>query len=179
MNKQAYINFTQPPTVILQNKVIIQQIDASNVHSYININIFANIIYNNFSNLCTEPYLVHSHESIIELLTNSNLHGWLILYGNTLLGYLLGETKTLYNGRYGYFLDYVYISKKYRSKHLGNVLMNRLIKYCREIEIIYITLICDFEDTRVMNFYKKYGFVKDKNLDNKQKHNVMCLCLKY
>ena len=44
-------------------------------------------------------------------------------------GYLLGEKETLPDGRYVFFIIYLYVSKKYRNNKIGSELLRRLHNY--------------------------------------------------
>lgn len=150
-------------------------INKYNINKFVNVNILSKIIYNNFIDLTNANYISHNKNEIFELLTNDQLNGYLLFDDNNLIGYLIGTTKILPDSRYVYFLNYIFIANKYKNKKLGSLLINNLIQYCEFLGIKIITLICDFNNSKVMNFYKKFGFVKDTSLNNNKQHNVLSL----
>jgi GNAT superfamily N-acetyltransferase len=155
--------------------IFIKSVNNTNIHQNININIFSNIIYNNFIELKNINYLIHNKKDIINLLLNKNFNGFLLFDNSKIIGYLIGKFTILSDGRYVYFLDYIYIAKNFRNKKLGELLINKLISYCLENGVNIITLICDYSDEKVIKFYNKFGFIKDTFLNNHKKHNILSL----
>lgn len=139
--------------------------------------VLAQIVYKNFSYLTKYPELQHNINSIVEAL-NANENLCYLLYHDThLIGYLIGDFRTLPDSRYAYYISYVYISEKYRNKKLGTRLMSRLINKCNEKGVKFIVLTCDVRDKKVVKFYQKYGFNKDPNLGGNKPHIVFSLYL--
>jgi|SRR5271166_640757 len=137
--------------------------------------LFADIIYNNFEYLTKFPELQHTKKDILDIF-NQDILCYLLYDGKKLIGYLVGDFRTI-DTRYVFYLSYVYIKQDYRNRKLGSELMNRLIKKCKDHGTKFIVLTCDTNDKKVVNFYKKLGFVIDKIHGGNKRHNVYCLYL--
>jgi ribosomal protein S18 acetylase RimI-like enzyme len=144
-----------------------------------NPELFANIIYNNFLYLTEFPHLSHNKKTIIDTLRLPNNLCFLVYNDDKLIGYLVGDFKTLNDQRYVYYISYLYVLESYRSNGLGGQLMNLLINRCKSLGVSFIVLTCDNHDPKVIKFYKKHGFVLDPILGLKasKRHQVMCLYL--
>lgn len=143
-----------------------------------NPQVLANVIYNNFSYLKDFPELGHTPGEITKSLQSEDNLCYLVYDKNKLIGYLVGEYKLLNDKRYIYYISYLYVSEEYRGKQIGSKLMDIIINKCQNDGIEYIILTCDTWDEKIVNFYKKYGFVLDPVLGGEKRHNVYCLFLK-
>lgn len=146
-----------------------------------NPELFANIIFNNFSYLVNFPELDHSKNSIVKLLKSDNLL-CLLIYNvsesnKKLIGYLIAEHKTLGDSRFVAYISYFYIMEKYRNKKLGSRLLEKLIRDSKNNGIKFIILTCDTHDKKITGFYQRHGFTKDPILGNNSRHEVFCLFL--
>jgi ribosomal protein S18 acetylase RimI-like enzyme len=133
------------------------------IHSNINKNYIAkltNIIYHNFLYLKDIQELDHNKNAITNLLTN-NTNFYFLFGNNILIGYLIYELKSLQDGRFICYVDYIYISDKYRSKNYGSTMMEALIKYCRDNDIKFMMLTFDTNNKKLLKFYKQKGFKRD------------------
>jgi len=139
--------------------------------------ILTSIIYNNFLYLENYPDLMHNKNDIFKTLTNNDNFSYFIFLTNKLIGYLIGDFRTLLDNRFVYYISYLYIAKNYRRRNLGTNLMKLIINTCSNIGIKFILLTCDTFDIDVINFYKKFGFTDDVVLSNKNRHQVFCLYL--
>ena len=136
----------------------------------LNIASFSQIVSNNFLYLKEVIGLNHNIEEINRLLNSDSFMGYFIykdsIETKNLVGYLIGEYISLNDGRYVYFINYFYMSSKHRSKGLGTQLMNYCIKQCTEKKgIKFIMLYCNSENNTIVNYYKKFGFIKDINMN--------------
>lgn len=126
-----------------------------------NINRLAKIIFLNFIKLMDQPNIEFSMDAIERLLVSNNLVGWFLLDNNDkIIGYLIGEIKRLQDGRLVYFISYFYISKNYRGKGLGKIMLLRCLKFIKDNNIPFTMLITE-RDTVGYNLYKKIGFQND------------------
>jgi len=126
-----------------------------------NINRLAKIIFLNFIKLMDQPNIEFSMDAIERLLVSNNLVGWFLLDNNDkIIGYLVGEIQRLQDGRLVYFISYFYISKNYRGKGLGKIMLLRCLKFIKDNNIPFTMLITK-RDTIGYNLYKKIGFQKD------------------
>jgi len=126
-----------------------------------NINRLAKIIFLNFIKLMDQPNIEFSMDAIERLLVSNNLVGWFLLDNNDkIIGYLVGEIQRLQDGRLVYFISYLYISKNYRGKGLGKIMLLRCLKFIKDNNIPFTMLITE-RDTVGYNLYKKIGFQND------------------
>lgn len=143
-----------------------------------NPKIFADTIYNNFLYLKDFPELMHTQKNIIDTLNTNEGMNYLVYFNKKLIAYLIGDFRTLSDNRYVYYVSYFYVLAAYRNQKLGSQLLQKLINKCKSKGVKFIVLTCDAKDDKAMNFYKKYGFVQDPILGEKNKrHNVYCLYL--
>lgn len=146
---------------------------VKNVTHLQNPNSLVNTIYNNFIYLANTPQLQHNKQEILRLLTDENLFGLLVFNKDKLVGYLIGETKTLADGRYVYYISYVYVAKEYRKHKIGTQLLQILIKKCHELGVQFILLTCDIKDEMAYKFYLKNKFVDDPILKSNNQHKIL------
>ena len=119
------------------------------------------IIYINFIHLQNQPDINFTIDDIVQTVNSLNQLGWFLINSdNKIIGYMIGETKELPDGRYIYYLSYFYIIKKYRSKGLGLKMMLNLIAYIASINIKFILLISEIK-SKAFQLYKKLGFGDD------------------
>ena len=84
------------------------------VSSLRNIERLAKIIFINFISLENQPDIQFSIEDIKSTLSSNSLIGWLLLDDDSrIVGYLIGISKELGDGRFVYYLSYFYIIQKY------------------------------------------------------------------
>lgn len=143
-----------------------------------NPELLANIAFNNFKYLTQYPELQHTQNDIKTIINSSGNLSYLLYNNNKLIGYMIGDFRTFPDGRYGYYISYVYIMEKYRGLGLGSKLMDILLQECKNRNIVKcIILTCDSRDGKIIKFYRKYGFDIDKNLDQNKVHKVYSLNL--
>jgi len=153
----------------------IDEVNRHKIHS--NISIYTKIIYENFIELTQFSNVKHTPQDIYALLESENMVGYVIIYAKKIIGYLFGEYTSLNDGRNVYYLSYIYIAPKYRKAQLGTKLLIKLINMCNHRGTKFIILTCDSQDKKVMNFYKKFGFINDPVLKRSDRYMVMCLYL--
>jgi ribosomal protein S18 acetylase RimI-like enzyme len=126
-----------------------------------NIERLAKIIFLNFIELENQPDIQFSIEDIKSTLSSSSLIAWLLLDDDSkIVGYLVGSTKELGDGRYVYYLSYFYIIKKYRGTGLGKRMLLMCIDYITKSNIKFILLISRI-NSPAYNLYLKLGFLPD------------------
>lgn len=135
------------------------------------------MIYRNFIHLENQPNVTHNLREIQQLLVSETFYGILLLSGKLIYGYLVGEIKKLNDGRIAFYLWYIYVNQKYRHQKFGAQMMDKMINKCKMVGITFIVLSCDMDDGKLINFYKKYGFIKDPILNKGNNYDVMCLYL--
>lgn len=146
-----------------------------NYSFFMNSNIypFADIIYQNFIELSFDPKLKHNKEELLRLLKSPQMGGFIVFDGTKVIGYLIGELITLADGRYVYFINYIYTGPKYRSQGVGSKLMNLATGFASGKRCDNVVLICDTEDHKVFDFYAKRGFMLDIVLRRYEQHDVL------
>ena len=131
------------------------------VSSLRNIERLAKIIFINFISLENQQDIQFSIEDIKSTLSSSSLIGWLLLDDDSrIVGYLLGTSKELGDGRFVYYLSYFYIIQKYRGTVLGKRMLLICIDYITKINIKFILLISQI-GSPAYNLYLKLGFLPD------------------
>lgn len=119
------------------------------------------IIFFNFIHLQNQPDINFSIDDIKNTLVSTKQLGWFLINSkNKIVGYMVGETKELPDGRYIYYLSYFYIMSKYRSKGLGLKMMLNCINYIASINIKFIILISEIK-SKAFKLYRQLGFGDD------------------
>ena len=156
--------------------MVLKCIETKNVE---NPKLMSDIIYNNFSYLADVPHLAHNKKAIADIFKLENNMCFLIYDDDTLVGYLVGDFKILNDKRYVYYISYFYIIEAYRGNGLGSKVLKLAINKAKKQGVSFVLLTCDTYDPKVVNFYKKHGFVKDIVLGTaaSSRHVVMCLYL--
>jgi len=123
-----------------------------------NINKLSKIIFLNFFDLQYEDNIDFSVESISNILDSSALIGWFLLDNdNKIIGYLIGKTQGLDDGRFVYYISYFYIVNKYRNKGLGTRMLLTCMEYIKNQNISNIMLITK-NNSNAHKLYSKLGF---------------------
>ena len=129
-----------------------------------NIITFAKVVYSNFIDIKDDDIFNHTPGTVVDLLQSDKLIA-IIGYNKDgkVISYLLGEKETLPDGRYVFFIIYLYVSKKYRNNKIGSELLRRLHNYLLfEVGgIRYIMALTDKRSQSVIYFYWKNNFKKD------------------
>lgn len=135
-----------------------------------------NAVYNNFIHLKEFPSLQHNKEEIRKMLNREEFYGLLIYSSKKkLIAYLLGEKMKLNDGRYVYYISYIYVIKEYRSQGIGKRLLKKVINKCKNnFGISFILLTCENENIKARQFYAKQGFVLEKFLPFPPGNTIYC-----
>jgi hypothetical protein len=77
--------------------------------------VFSYIVYQNFDYYKDDPVMHHTMEDINKLLKSKDMY-CLLVYNihHHLIAYLIGEIIKLDNGKMVFFINYLYVIKKYR-----------------------------------------------------------------
>lgn len=157
------------------NGLTIIPIDSKYFVDKPNINLFIDIVYQNFIDLSKYDKLKHTYDDIFELIKSSRFKGFFIKDKKKIIGYLLGEVTMLSGSRNVFFISYVYISKHYRKHGLASKLLDLVISTAKKLKLDTVMLICDTEDDEVYNFYLKRGFMLDLIMRRYDRHDVLSL----
>ena len=142
-------------------------------NSLYNKNRLAKIIFLNFFNLQYENNIEFSIESIIDILNSPALTGWFLLDNDDkIIGYLIGKTQGMRDGRFVYYISYFYIVNKYRQKGLGKRMLLTCMEYVKDNNISNIMLITK-NNSNAHKLYSKLGFDIDPLIEIKNKDYVV------
>ncbi len=132
------------------------------------------IIFLNFIELQNQVGISFSINEITRLLSSSRLIGWFLLDDNkNIIGYIIGETRTLNDGRYVYYINYFYIVPKYRSNGIGKDMLMRCIDEIAMQNIKFIMLMSNVE-SNAYKLYSQLGFVVDPSINiNNDKYKLL------
>lgn len=142
-----------------------------------NINEFIKMVYENFIDLIEDESLNHNEKEIYRLLNNDNFVGILLLDEYKLVGYTLGEFMNLNDGRFCYYISYIFVSISYRNNGLASKMLNRIFDIAKQTNCSTIVLTMDTDNIELLDFYTKRGFSLDILLRKYTKHDVLSLSL--
>jgi len=133
-----------------------------------NIDKFSNIVYNLFKDNVSNLKKDHSVENIKKMLTSSDFYSIFIYdYKSSIIGYVLGEFELLDDGRYCYFIKYLYVTNEYKNENIEKALIARLKNDVKkEFGVNFIFVFCNVNNLKIYEFYKNNNFSIDK-LSNK------------
>jgi ribosomal protein S18 acetylase RimI-like enzyme len=133
----------------------------------------AKIIFLNFFNLQYEDNIDFSIESIIDILNSPALIGWFLLDNdNKIIGYLIGKSQGLDDGRFVYYISYFYIVNKFRNKGLGTRMLLTCMEYIKNQNISNIMLITK-NNSKAHKLYASLGFDTDPIIKIKNKDYII------
>lgn len=135
-----------------------------------------NTIYNHFIHLKDFSDLKHTKNEIKNMLSRNEFYGLLLYSQNKkLIAYLLGEKIKLNDGRFVYYISYIYVIKEYRSQGIGKRLINKVIEKCKNsFGISFIMLTCENDNVSAIRFYKKLGYIQEKILPHPKGNTIFC-----
>ncbi|ATZ80474.1 N-acyltransferase [Bodo saltans virus] len=133
----------------------------------------ANVIYNNFIELSKYEQLSHTKPELERLITSPESLILLMIVNKKIAGYMIGEIKSLNDGRVVFYISYIFTSKLFRGKGIASKLMSHVEKYSKKNNCNGILLTCDTEDDYVNNFYLMKGFMPDMVLRRYDKYDVL------
>jgi len=130
-------------------------------------------IYENFSYLNDVKQLSHTTNDITKLVNSKNARLYLCIMNKKIVGYLIGETMTLNDGRNVFYVSYLYIADKYRKKGYASFLMSIVNEYVKKNNLDGIMLTCDTDNVSLYDFYMKRGFMPDLLLRTYDRYDVL------
>jgi ribosomal protein S18 acetylase RimI-like enzyme len=140
----------------MKSQLYIKSVDSA-FFNRPNLNLFISSVFNNFIDLYDYPQLNHNKNEIVRLVNSEKFHGYIVFFGNKIIGYLLGEIIN-YNGQNLFFINYIYVSPAFRNKKIGSQLINYSKDHVKINNLDGIGLIIDSENDKNMYFYKKLNF---------------------
>ena len=138
-----------------------------------NLEIFTNVIFNNFSEISNVPELNHTKQSIYETLKCSTAQVYLILVNKKIASYIVGKIMILNDGRRVVYITYLYTAKQFRGKGFASVLLSIAEKINTINMLDGVMLTYDSENIPLHNFYLKKGFMPDLLLRTYKRHEVL------
>lgn len=140
----------------MKTQLYIRSVDSS-FFNRPNLGYFIETVFKNFSDLYDFPQLNHNRNEIIRLLNSQTFHGFIVFYGNHIIGYLLGEVIE-YKNMNLYFINYLFVSEAFRNRKLGSQLINLAKEHAISQNTQGVGLITDTENDKNLYFYRKHGF---------------------
>lgn len=137
------------------------------------LDIFANIIYNNFLSIANESALDHSITSIHRILKSKEVQIFLILIDKKIVSYIVGKIMILNDGRKVLYISYLYTSPKFRKYGFASKLLEISDNVCKQNMLDGVMLTCDSENKTIYNFYLNKGYMPDLILRTHSKYEVM------
>jgi len=136
---------------------------------------FSVLVFRHFIHLAYHPQLKHNIREINKLLKNKRFIG-IFAYNekNKIIGYMLGSVDRLSDGRVSFFINYLYVCKKYRKNGIASEMIKLIKIKCNEINVRYILLTCDTSDKKVYNFYLMRQFMPDQQFRTYSRFDTMC-----
>lgn len=132
----------------------------------------ANVIYGNFSHIANSQ-LDHSVKSIEKILSSENVVMYCFYDGNNMISYILMDKKILNDNRHVLYVDYLYVSEKYRKHGLGSRMIDMAKEYANNNSLQGLLLTTNVNDKKLMRFYTKHGFSYDMFLRTYLKFDIL------
>lgn len=129
------------------------------------LNIFIDTIYNNFLDLTKIKELNHNKNELMRILSSKHFIGFHMFKNDQVIGYIIGEIIVIEDGRMVAYINYLYVSSKYRKNGFGSSLLSCFINESKKNGVSYIMLTCNKNNKNVLNMYNKHGF----NIDTFQR----------
>ena len=135
-------------------------------------------IYDNFKHLAAYPNLKHTRKDITDAINEKEALLLLIINKDAnnkkrIVAYLLANVMSLNDGRKVLYILYIYTSPEFRNKGFASILMNKIFERTNDYNLDGVLLTCDSEDSFIMDFYAKKGFMQDLYLRTYDKYDVM------
>jgi hypothetical protein len=137
------------------------------------MNIFTDVVFNNFINIANNSSLNHNKKEIHNILTSNDVQIYLILVNNKIAAYLIGKIIFLNDGRHVLYIYYLYTSIYFRNKGYASVLLNVANSISNKHNLDGIVLTSNTYDKQIYNFYLKKGFMPDQILRTYGQYDVL------
>jgi RimJ/RimL family protein N-acetyltransferase len=148
------------------------KLNKSNIKKY-KLNIFTEVIYQNFIYAKDISHLKHNKNEIYNLLTHDDTHINLYIVDNKIGGYLIGKIMKLNDGRNVYYVSYLYIGETFRQKGLAKKFLSIVDKTVNELNLDGVLLTCDTHNKKAHDLYLKNGFMPDMLLRNYTQFEIL------
>ena len=143
------------------------------------LSLFVDIIYNNFIHLADFPKLLHTKDNIYETLRNENVLVLLTFLDDIecskITSFVVCQKIELADRRRVLFVNYIYVSEKFRNQGLGGELLDTVETIANNNKLNGVMLIFDTENPKLSHFYQNRGYMSDLNLRRFEQHDVFYL----
>ena len=138
------------------------------------LNLFINLIYNNFIELNKEEKLIHTKENIEKNLRSENSVIILALNKNPnkIIMFLTANIMELNDRRLVFYISYIYTAENYRNNGIASKIMIMAEQIAYNKKCNGIMLIYDTYNKQLNHFYTKMGFMQDTNLRRYERHDI-------
>jgi len=137
-----------------------------NVRKIRNIDILSKIIYVN-----DMPFQKYIYSDVVDILGDVRVVGWFLICKPNVIGYLIGRSIGIRDGRYVFLMEFLYIEKKFDNHNvrLKQMMIGKMLEYLIFWDIRTIIM---HVHTKSENYHilKNIGFKKDIILTSKDKH---------
>ena len=120
--------------------------------------VLAQTVHKNFLDLTNYPELRHNINEIARIIKSDHFVGFQIHSNNKVVGYILGEIITTQDGRLTLYVYYLYVSSMHRHHGLGKKLLDAAINKCDYTGSRFVMLTCNGGNSRLIQYYKNFGF---------------------
>ena len=130
-------------------------------------------IYMNFESLSENSTLNHGEDEIYRIITSPKCQLFIYLVNKKIAGYLLGELMNLNDGRFVFYITYIYTGKRFRNKGIASDLLKLTEQKVKHFNLDGIVLTVDTEEPTLLDWYTKKGFMPDMLLRTYGRHEVL------
>ena len=163
-----YIHFLN---MTKENKLIIKNITGGFKES---IKVFSYTIYKNFDSYKQYQSLHHTLDDITALLKSKEMYCLLVYnFDHKLIAYLIGEIIKIDNGNMVFFINYLYVSEKYRNMGIGSKLLDIIIKKVKHWKIDDIMLLCDSMNDSLNGFFGNRHFYVNTTYAQNERFEIL------
>jgi GNAT superfamily N-acetyltransferase len=135
--------------------------------------LFLYTIYKNFDYYKDDHVMHHTIKDINKLLKSKDMY-CLLVYNihKQLIGYLIGEIIKLDNKIF-FFINYLYVLRKYRNLGIGTKLLNIIINKVKRWKINGILLLYNSTDDYLTNFFINRHFNVDETYKRNERFEIL------
>lgn len=137
------------------------------------LELFTQVIYNNFIHLKNHKELNHNKKTIHQNLKSENAQVYFILVNNKIASYVVGQIMTLNDTRKVLYITYLYTSEKFRGHGFASKLLDIAERISLKNNLDGIMLTYDSENAKLTEFYYNRGFMPDLLLRTYGKYEVL------
>lgn len=137
------------------------------------LEIFPDIIFNNFGEIKDVPQLNHSKESIYKLLKSDTAQVYLVMVNKKIASYVISNIEKLKDGRSVLYISYLYTATQFRKSGYASLLLSVVQNVASKNNLDGVMLTCDTNNKKVHEFYIRHGYMSDIFLRNFGQYEIM------